>query len=98
MATKIISATDLRERMEEILRSAAGEPEPLYITYRGRPIAVLMGYEHFEALWERLEDLSDVVAIYERRNEPRRPFREYLAEQEQREGPLHVQPIPASID
>ena len=97
MAVKIVSASDLRERMEEILKSAAREPEPQYVTYRGRPIAVLMGYEHFEALMERLEDLSDVVAIYERRDEPRRPFGEYLAEREQAEGPLDVQPVSAAV-
>ncbi len=95
MATKIVSASDLRERMEEILKSAAEQPEPQYITYRSHPIAVLMGYKHFEALMERLEDLSDVVAIYERQNEPRRPFGEYLAERERGEETLHVQPVSA---
>ena len=91
--TKIISATDLRERMEEVLTSAAEDPQPQYITYRSHPVAVLMGYEHFEALMEQLEDMSDVVAIYERRGEPRRPFSEYLAE---RDG-LDVHSVPAQI-
>ena len=96
MATRIVSASDLRERMEEILKTAAEQPDPQYITYRSRPIAVMMGYEHFEALMERLEDLSDVVAIYERRGEPRRPFGEYLADRERAEGAPHVQPVSAS--
>jgi len=95
MATRIISASDLRERMEEILKTAAEQPDPQYITYRSHPTAVLMGYEHFEALMERLEDLSDVVAIYERRGEPRRPFGEYLADRKQAEGTPHVQSAPA---
>lgn len=97
MATKIVSASDLRERMEELLKSAAKQQDPLYITYRSHPTAVLVGYEQFETLIEQLEDLSDVVAIYERRGEPRRPFEEYLAEREQRgEASLGVQPVSAS--
>lgn len=95
MGTRIVSASDLRQRMEEVLRTAVEQPDPQYITYRSRPIAVIMGYEHFEALMERLEDLSDVVAIYERRGEPRRPFAEYLADRERVEGTPDVQPVSA---
>lgn len=93
--TKIVSASDLRENMAQILQAAAEEAEPQFITYRSRPIAVLMGYEHFEALMEQLEDLSDVIAIYERQKEPRRPFGEVLAQRERGEGTPHVQPVPA---
>jgi prevent-host-death family protein len=89
---KIISASDLRERMEEILTAAAEESEPQYITYRSRPTAVLLGYEYYQALMEQLEDLSDTVAIYERQGEPRISFEEYRARQEQTE---HVPPLSA---
>jgi hypothetical protein len=49
------------------------------------PKAVLLGYQAFERLLEHLEDLEDTVAIYQGREEPARPFEEFLAELEAEE-------------
>ena len=80
MATKIMSATKARRNFTQVVESLGPEGGPLYITHRGEPTAVLVGYKTFEALLEKLEDLSDIVEIYEARGEPARPLEEVVAE------------------
>ncbi|MFQ6058559.1 MAG: type II toxin-antitoxin system Phd/YefM family antitoxin [Anaerolineae bacterium] len=80
MATKIMSATKVRRNFTQVVEALGTEGGPLYITHRGEPTAVLVGYKTFEALIEKLEDLSDIVEIYEAQGEPARPLEEVMAE------------------
>jgi len=64
--------------MEEL----GADGDPVYITLHGEPKAVLVDYHQYEALIERLEDLSALVEIYETQQEPSRPMEEFMAELE----------------
>ena len=80
MAPWILPATDVRQKFSHILNEPDRHNEPLYITVRSHPRAVLVAYEFFETLMEKMEDLEDSLAYYERRDEPERDFDEFLAE------------------
>lgn len=84
MATRIMGATKVRRHFTEILDNIGEAAEPLYITHRGEPRAVLVGYDQFERLIERLEDLDDLLEIYEASHEPTRPLEEFMAELEEK--------------
>jgi prevent-host-death family protein len=90
MVAKIMSATRVRRNFTRVVEALDLGGEPVYITHRGEPTAVLVSYKTFEALMERLEDLSDIVEIYEAQREPARPLEEIVAEIEGE----HV-PVPA---
>ena len=51
--------TEARERLSEIVDDVAMTGADFLITKHGRPAAVLMGYEDYEALIESLNILSD---------------------------------------
>ena len=82
MGVKIKGATRVRRDFTNALDEVALNGEPLYITHRGEPKAVLIGYEQFEALLTKLEELEDALALHERRDEPARPLEEFLSEVE----------------
>lgn len=65
MATRIVPKTRLRDRIRDELVDLSDDT--LVITERGRPLAVLVSVERWNALQERLEDLEDEVAILEHR-------------------------------
>ena len=80
MAVKIMPISDVRRKITEVVESVATNGEPLYITHYSRPRAVLVGYEDYEALLAQLEDLEDLLSIQQGREEPSRPYEEFLAE------------------
>ncbi len=82
MATRIMSATKARRNFTQVVEALDPEGGPLYITHRGDPTAVLVGYKTFEALIAKLEDLSDIVEIYEAQGEAARPLEKVVAEME----------------
>ena len=88
MATRIMSATKARRNFTQVVEALGPEGGPLYITHRGEPTAVLVGYKTFEALVEKLEDLSDIVEIYEAQGEPARSLEEVVAEIESKHVPV----------
>jgi len=87
MATRIVSVSDLKARLSALLAQLQAEGVPVYVIQHGKPKAVLVKYEEYEALLEKVEDLEDVVAmrgalsspeedalsreVYERRRETR---------------------------
>jgi prevent-host-death family protein len=66
MATRVISKTELRNRIRNEL-AELGE-DALLVTERGRPVAVALSVERWNELQDRIEDLEDVVAILEARH------------------------------
>jgi prevent-host-death family protein len=80
---RIISTSKIRRKMAEVVNQADEHGEPIYLTNYDEPKAVLIGYQAWEALMERMEDMEDALSLYERRGESARPFEEYLAEREQ---------------
>jgi prevent-host-death family protein len=71
---RIMGVTQARHNLAELVNQADEHGEPTYITHFSEPRAVLLGYQAFEQLLERLEDLEDMVAIYSGREEPTRPL------------------------
>lgn len=69
---RIMGVTNARQNFTDLVSEADEHGEPVYVTHFGEPRAVIIGYEAFEQLQQRLEDLEDIVAIYQGREEPRR--------------------------
>lgn len=59
-----IGASEARDEFSELLNRAVYAGERSVITRRGKPVAVLLSAEDFEAL-ERLEDLFDEQLVRE---------------------------------
>lgn len=68
MATRMVSKTELRDRIREELEAL--HDDSLVVTERGRPIAVAVSVTRWNELQERIEDLEDRVAILEHRASP----------------------------
>lgn len=57
---KILPVREVRQNMSRLLDEAAADGELVIITRHGRPAGYLIGYEAFNQLMERLEDLEDL--------------------------------------
>lgn len=53
MSTKIIPVSNLRRQTSAVLRRIQEDGDIVYITQHGRPTAVMLDYEHYEALLVR---------------------------------------------
>jgi prevent-host-death family protein len=51
--------TETREKFSEIIENVVSTGQEYTVTKHGKPIAVLIGYEEYEALIETLNILSD---------------------------------------
>lgn len=80
--TTIIPVSDLRRKTSNVLKTLREGSDVVYITQHGRPTAVLLDYEQYEALLAELEDLADLASLEEAVDEPSRPYEEFLAELE----------------
>ncbi len=60
---EFVGRRDFRERLPEILEAARKKNSLVFITDRGKPDAVLMPVEEYEAFVELLEDLRDPELI-----------------------------------
>lgn len=57
MSTNIIPISDLRRDASQVVKTLREGGEAVYITQHGRPTAVLVDYEKYEALLAQLEEL-----------------------------------------
>ena len=80
MTTKIMPISDLRRNAGDVLNAVRKGGDVIYITQHGRPAAVLVDYERFEAMLEQLEDLADLAAIQATADESSRDYADFLAE------------------
>lgn len=55
MSTKIMPISDLRRQTSAVIRNIQEEGDVVYITQHGRPTAVMLDYEQYEALVARAE-------------------------------------------
>lgn len=62
----IVPITDAKARLPELVRTA--ESEDVFIVRHGRPAAVLIGVDRYEAMLDRVEDLEDRLSVYEARD------------------------------
>lgn len=77
---RIMNVTRARMKLTELVREL--DIEPIYLTVYGEPKAVLVRYDVFEGLLEKIEDLEDSLTVIERRGGPTRDFDEVMAELE----------------
>ena len=64
MATKIVTVSELKANLASVMAQLATDAAvPIYVTQHGKPNAVLMNYEEYAALREKLEDLEDALAM-----------------------------------
>jgi len=63
MSTQTLPVTEARARLPQLVKAAHERFERTVITSNGRPTAVIMSYEEYEAWEETLEVLSDPEAM-----------------------------------
>jgi antitoxin YefM len=63
MSTQTLPITEARARLPQLVKAADERFERTVITSNGRPTAVIMSYEEYEAWEETLEVLSDPEAL-----------------------------------
>jgi len=80
MATKITPISDFRRQASQILKTLKEGGDVVYITQHGRPTAVLLDYEQYEALIAELEDLADLASLDEAVDEPESDYDAFLSE------------------
>jgi len=73
--------SDFRRLASQIIRAIQEDGDVVYITQHGRPAAVLVDYDQYEALLAQLEDLSDLASLEAAAAEPERDYKAFLAEQ-----------------
>jgi prevent-host-death family protein len=78
--TEAVDATAARAHLGDIVARARYGGRRFIIRHRGQAAAVVMGYDEYGVLMERLEDLEDVRDMLETEAEATRPLSEYLAE------------------
>ena len=64
-----MSLTDARARLADVVDSARVEHDPVFITRRGRRVAAVIAAEDLDRLIEAAEDLADIRAAREARDE-----------------------------
>jgi len=57
MSTNIIPISDLRRQASDVVKRLRETKDAIYITQHGRPAAVLVDYDKYEALLAQLEEL-----------------------------------------
>ena len=63
MSTQTLPVTEARARLPQLVKAADERFERTVITSNGKPTAVIMSYEEYEAWEETLEVLSDSDAM-----------------------------------
>ena len=63
MATKTIPITEARAKLPQIVKAADQRLERTVVTSNGKPVAIIMSYDEFQAWEETLEILGDPEAV-----------------------------------
>lgn len=64
-----VAVSDARSRLADIIESATRSGEPVYLTRRGRPVAVVVDPQVFERLLDEAEDALDRAELARAREE-----------------------------
>jgi prevent-host-death family protein len=65
MATRIVTASELKVRLGALIAELDEQGVPLCITRCGKPTAVIARYEEYEALLRKIEYLEDMLTMRE---------------------------------
>lgn len=80
MPTRIMSVSDLRRQVGHVVRLVQEGDLVIYIMWYGRPAAVLVDYEQYEAMLSQLEDQADLMTLEAAVGEPERDYASFLAD------------------
>lgn len=73
MSTTIpVTVSDAREQLASIIDQVRSEHEPVFLSRRGRRVAAVIDADDLERLIELAEDMADIRAAEESREEMRR--------------------------
>ncbi|MBL7125473.1 MAG: type II toxin-antitoxin system Phd/YefM family antitoxin [Dehalococcoidales bacterium] len=70
MPTRIVTVSELKVKLGALMAELEGQGIPLYVTQYGKPKAVLIRYDEYEALLKKVEDLEDMLAMKESLSAP----------------------------
>ena len=70
MPTRIVTVSELKVKLGALMAELEGQGIPLYVTQYGKPKAVLIRYDEYEALLKKVEDLEDILAMKESLSAP----------------------------
>ncbi len=63
MSVRIVTVSELKTGLAAILGEIATAKAPVYVTQHGKPKAVLVDFQEYEALIEKIEDLQDILVM-----------------------------------
>jgi prevent-host-death family protein len=70
MPARIVTVSEFKVKLGALMAELEGQGIPLYVTQHGKPKAVLMRYDEYEALLKKVEDLEDILAMKESLSAP----------------------------
>lgn len=70
MATKIVTVSELKTNIASFVAQLEAGGVPFYVTQHGKPKAVLVPYQEYETLLEKLDDLEDALAMQQALSSP----------------------------
>jgi prevent-host-death family protein len=82
MANDVISISDAKRNLNNLVREVEGGGKAYFIARNSRGSAALVGLKEYQELLDRLEELEDVCDMLIAQQEPARPFEDYLKERE----------------
>lgn len=70
MAIRIVTVSELKAKLASVVAQLRAEGVPVYVTQHGKPKAVMVKYEEYEAMLEKLDDLEDALAMQQALSRP----------------------------
>ncbi|MEO7124261.1 MAG: type II toxin-antitoxin system Phd/YefM family antitoxin [Lacisediminihabitans sp.] len=67
-----LSISDARDQLASVINRAQSDHEPVFLSRRGRRVAAVIDADDLERLMELAEDMADIRAAEESREEMRR--------------------------
>lgn len=68
-----VSITDLKQNTASVIKKVKESGEPVVVLQRSEVAAVMVDPKYYQRLEQALEDIADLQAIEERKNEPTIP-------------------------
>lgn len=85
-----ISITDLKQNTSKVIKKVNSEGKSVIILQRSKATAVLVDPKYYETLEQALEDMIDLKAIEERKNEPTVSFDDYFTKRFGKDAKKHL--------
>lgn len=76
----VLSVTELKRETSKVLERVSKTKEPIYIMSRSKPKAAVINVKMLKKFEEALEDLEDIRAFEEAKNEPTISLEEFIKE------------------